>query len=187
MVNLSHEAQGPVMHFPMGRNLAGGSIGIIFGAIFAGAGWFMINAGGAPFMGAIFGLVGLLVVFSSFYMVLNSLEVVQDGGSIRTVRRILGIPVKRGQMRRSDFVMFRRKASSTTQSGKRHMINYKISAVDRHGHKLIMGEGFKNARQADTAADFVSRTFGLVQKDSAPGPDIGVEDHNLLTTDLRRS
>jgi hypothetical protein len=90
-------------------------------------------------------------------------------------------------MRRSDFVMFRRKASSTTQSGKRHMINYKISAVDRHGHKLIMGEGFKNARQADTAADFVSRTFGLVQKDSAPGPDIGVEDHNLLTTDLRRS
>ena len=183
MVNLSHQAQGPAMHFPMGRNLSGGIIGMIIGSIFAGGGWFMITAGDAPFMGAIFGLVGSLIAVSSFYVVFNSLEVIQEGGSIRTVRRILGIPVKRGQMRRADFVKFRKKAASKTQSGKQHVIHYTISAVDRNGQKLVVGEGFKGASQADAAAEYIGRLFGLAPQNKDPETDSAVDDYNLLTAD----
>ena len=183
LVNLSYEAGGRVMRYPMGRNLLGGFSGLIIGAIFTGAGWYLINYEGHLIMGGVFGLMGLLIVLTVFYLVLNSLEVSQEGSHIRTVRRIVGIPVKRGQMRRSDFVRFRKKASSNTQSGKKHVIHYTISAVDQHGQKLVVGEGFKGASQANAAADFVASAFGLVPKHSPPAPDMGVEDYNLLTTD----
>jgi hypothetical protein len=183
IVKLAYESGGQVMRFPMGRNLLGGFSGLVFGAIFSGVGWYLIKFEGHPIMGGVFGLVGLLIVFSAFYMMLNSLEVSQQGNDIRTVRRILGIPVGGGQMRRDEFVRFKKKASSKTQSGKQHVIHYTISAIDRSGQKLVVGEGFKGASQADAAAELISRTFGLVSKDSAPGPDIGVEDYDLLTTD----
>ncbi|MHC4325349.1 MAG: DUF3592 domain-containing protein [Planctomycetota bacterium] len=183
LVNMTYEAGGSVMRFPMGRNLLGGFSGLLFGAIFTGVGWYLLKYEGHPFMGGIFGLVGLLIVLSAFYMVLNSLEVSQDGGNIKTVRRILGIPVKKAQMRRADFVRFKKKASSKTQSGKRHTVYYTISAVDRNGDKLVVGEGFRGASQADAAADFIASTFGLVPQQAAPDPDVDVEDYNLLTTD----
>jgi hypothetical protein len=183
LVNLSYEAGGRAMRFPMGRNLLGGFSGLIFGAIFTGVGWYLIKYEGHPIMGGVFGLMGLLIVLSAFYMVLNSLEVSQEGSDIRTVRRILGIPVKRGQMRRADFIKFKKKASSKTQSGKQHTIYYTISAVDRNGEKLVVGEGFKGASQADAAADFVAEMFGLAPQDEEPETESGVGDYDLLTTD----
>ena len=183
LVSLSYEAGGRVMRFPMGRNLLSGFSGLIFGAIFTGAGWYLIKYESHLFMGGIFGLVGLLIVVSAFYFVLNSLEVAQEGGDIVTLRRILGIPVKRGRMRRADFVRFSKKASSKTQSGKQHTIHYTISAVDSTGQKLVVGEGFKGASQADAAADFIARQFGLTPKTGHPEADSGVDDYNLLTAD----
>ncbi len=183
MVNQGYDAGGRTMRFPMGRNLLAGCIGIIFGVVFASTGWYLIEYEAHPFMGIIFGGVGLLIAFSASYFVLNSLEVLQDGGDIRTVRRILGIPVKRGQMRRADFVRFSKKASATTQSGRKHIIHYSISVVDRHGQKLIVGEGFKGASQADAAADFIAGAFGLTPKDGAPDADSHVDEDDLLTVD----
>lgn len=183
LVEVSYEAGGRVMRFPMGRNLLSGFVGLIFGAIFTGVGWYLISYEGHLFMGGVFGLVGLLIVISAFYFVLNSLEVVQEGGDIRTVRRILGIPVRRGQMRRADFVRFKKTASSRTQSGKQHVIRYTISAVERNGQELLVGEGFKGASQAAAAADFFARQFGLTPVISALAADSGFDDVNLLAAD----
>jgi len=183
LVNLSYEAGGRAMRFPMGRNLLSGFMGLIIGSIFTGTGWYLIKYEGHPFMGGVFALVGLLIVVSAFYFVLNSLEVLQEGGDIRTVRRILGIPIKSGRMRRADFVRFSKKASSTTQSGKNHVITYSISAVDRHGQKLVVGEGFTGASQADAAADFIALQFGLTPESDAPEADSGIDEYNLLTAD----
>ena len=83
-------------------------------------------------------------------------------------------------MRRADFVGFSKKASSTTQSGSKHVIHYSISAVDRHGQKLIVGEGFKGVSQADAAADFIARAFGLTPRDSTPKGD---NESNLFAAD----
>ena len=153
LVEVSYEAGGRVMRFPMGRNLLSGFVGLIFGAIFSGVGWYLVKYEGHLFIGGVFGLVGLLIVISAFYFVLNSLEVVQEGGDIRTVRRILGIPVKRGRMRRADFVRFAKNASSRSQSGRQHVIRYTISALDSDGQELLVGEGFKGASQAAAAVN----------------------------------
>jgi hypothetical protein len=107
----------------------------------------------------------------------------QDGADIRTIRRILGIPVKRGRMRRADFVRFNTKASSKTQSGNHHVIHYKIFAVDNSGQKLVVGEGFNGASQADAATDFIARQFGLTPETNASDADSASEAYNLLTAD----
>jgi hypothetical protein len=183
LVSLNYGAGGRAMRFPMGRNLLSGFSGLIFGAIFSGAGWYLIKVESHPFMGGLFGLMGLLILVSAFYAVLNSLEVIQEGGDIVTVRRILGIPVNRGRMRRADFVRFKNKASSKTQSGKRHTIHYTISAVDNSGQKLVVGEGFKGASQADAAAEMIARQFGLTPRNESPESDSGIDDYNLLAAD----
>ena len=46
-----------------------------------------------------------------------------------------------------------------------------------------MGEGFTGASQADAAADFIARQFGLTPENNAPESDSGVDDYNLLTAD----
>jgi uncharacterized membrane protein len=172
------------MLYPMGRNLASGFSLLLFGSIFTAAGWFLIRYEGHWFMGGLFGGIGLLVVMSALYFVLNSLEVRQDGGDIRTIRRILGIAVKHGRMRRADFVNFEKKTGSKTQTGRKHVVNYAVQAVDRHGRKLVIGEGFKGSSQADAAADYIGRQFGLTpQRKRAAGDDAVIEDYDLLATD----
>lgn len=183
LVNLSYGAGGRVMRFPMGRNLLSGISGLVFGAIFTGAGRYLVNFESSPIMGGVFGLVGLLIVVSAFYAVLNSLEVLQAGGDIRTVRRVLGIPVKRGRMRCADFVRFSKKASSRTQSGSQHIIHYTISAVDRTGQELVVGEGFKGSSLADAAAEFIAQQFGLSPQNNVAETDSGIDEYNLLTAD----
>ncbi len=107
----------------------------------------------------------------------------QEGGDIRTVRRLLGIPIKRGQMRRANFVRFKKTVSSRRQSGKQHVIRYTISALDSNGQELLVGEGFKGASQAAAAADFIGRQFGLAPENSASDADSASEEYNLLAAD----
>ena len=183
LVDLSCGASGRAMRFPMGRNLLSGFSGLVFGAVFAGVGWFLIKYEGHAIMGSVFGGVGLLILISALYYVLNSLEVLQDGGDIRSVRRILGIPVKRRRMRRTDFVRLRKKAALKSQSGGKHVIHYSLSAIDRHGRKMIVGEGFKGASQADAAADFIAREFGLMPRETTAETDSNIDDYNLLAAD----
>jgi hypothetical protein len=161
IVNMSHGPSGKFMIFPMGRNLAGGIGGVLFGAIFTGAGLFLTFFADHWFMGAILGAVGLVIFLSGFYFMFNSLEVREQGSNIQTIRRILGIPVKRREMRRSDFSNFDKHTSLTTQSGSKHVVHYSISARDRNGLKMVVGEGFRGAGQAAVAAEFIGRQFGL--------------------------
>jgi hypothetical protein len=147
----------------------------------------MITTGGAPFMGALFGLIGVLTVSSFLYLMFNSLEVLQEGGYIRTVRRVLGFPVKRGEMRQTEIVEFSKKTSSQSQSGSEQALQYAVSAVDRHREELLVGEGFRGASQADAAADLIARSFGVTLRKQAleidPEFNPDIDNTNLLTTD----
>ncbi len=186
LVALSQDAMGKSMLFPIGRNMPSGIGGLLFGGIFSAAGWFLAVSEGQWFMGAIFGSVGILILLSGFYFMLNSLEVTQDGSDIRTVRRVLGIPVKRRRLRRANFIRFDRKKTSTTQSGSKHMVRYAVYAVDNLGRKMILGEGFNGAGQAEAAAELIGREFGLQEKRN-PGkgdsPASDTDDYNFLTVD----
>lgn len=183
LARFSYGASGPSLLFPIGRDAWNGLVGILCGGIFAGAGWFLATDAGHVFMGTIFGGVGTLILLSGLYFALNSLEVATEGGDLVTVRRILGVIVKRGRMRRADFLQFSKKKSSFTRTGTKHVVHYSVHAVDSQGLKLVVGEGFKGVSQADTAADLIAKEFGLVQRQSLPELDSVADEPNLLATD----
>jgi hypothetical protein len=183
VVRLEQGISGKRMLFPAGRNLPGGLAGFAFGNVFAGIGWFLGVHDNHWFMGIIFGLVGILIALSAIYMLANSLEVIRAGDSLRTVRRVFGIPVKRGEMRRRDFVRFDKTSSMSSQSGSKHVMYYTLHAVDNRGGKLAIGEGFRGAGQADAAAELIATEFGLATGGTHRDTVSALEDFNVLTAD----
>ncbi|MGI9262319.1 MAG: DUF3592 domain-containing protein [Woeseiaceae bacterium] len=181
---LEQGVNGKTMFFPMGRNLMGGLGALLFGSIFSGIGWFLITKEDHYFMGGVFGLVGGIILLSAFYLVLNSLEVVKEGSELRTIRRLFGIPIKTRQMRVADFARFSKRATSKTQSGSKHVVKYAVSAVDRNHNRMVVAEGFTGVSQADAAAEFIGREFGLaVRPDLRASVAPAAEQYNILTAD----
>jgi hypothetical protein len=78
-----------------------------------------------------------------------------------TIRRLLGIPVSRKRMHIGAFDRFRKDSSFKTQTGNKHVIYYSVQALDRHGNKFVVGEGFKGENEADAAIRLISAEFGL--------------------------
>lgn len=181
-IRIEHGPLGKSMFYPMGRYLAANLVGLLVGTVFAGAGWFLIVKEGHTLFGSVFGGVGALVALGAFYLVTNSLEVTQDGTSVNTVRRWLGIPVGRKRMGRSGFARFRKKSSMKTQSGGRHVIYYAVEMLDDHGNAMVVGEGFRGESEVRAAMRIIAAELGLrVQPDRNPESHVYGED--VLTAD----
>ena len=180
-VQLHSGIGGKEMLYPTGRNIGPAIGGVIVGAVFSGIGWFVIVAEEpgifGNIFGAIFGGVGLLAMLGSLYSVLNSLQVIKDPVYLQTVRRILGIPIKRSRIRCDELVRFSKNSSFQSQSGKKHVVHYSIYAEDSRGHKIIVGEGFKGDSQANAAIRFLTREFGLTPREdqASVGSDSGFD------------
>ena len=174
------------MFYPMGRHLFPNLAGVFFGAVFAAAGWFLIVQEGQTLFGSIFGGVGALVAIAAFYMMTNSLEVSQDGTSVNTVRRWLGIPVRRKRMPRSHFARFDKKSSMKSQSGGKHVIWYAINMLDHDGNRMVVGEGFRGESEAKAAMRMIARELGLrVAPDRKERrTDAALFDEDVLTADF---
>ena len=184
-----HIRQGPMgksMFYPMARYLGPNLAGTLIGAVFAGAGWFLVVQEGQTIFGSIFGGVGALVALAAFYMMTNSLEVSQDGMSVHAVRRWLGIPVSRKSMPRSSFVRFEKKSSMKTQSGGKHVIYYAINMVDQNDEKVVVGEGFRGESEARAAMRLIAQELGLrVERDDKPSrTGTPLFDEDVLTADF---
>ena len=160
-IDLRQDVYGKSMYYPMGRNLGSSIGGFIVGAVFAAAGWYLVFEEGQRVFGSVFGGVGGLIAIATLYMMLNSLEVSQHGSGVRTVRRVLGIPVSRKTMQRHEFDKFIKNSSFQTQSGGKHVMHYSIYALDRQGNKLVVGEGFRGESEANAAIRFISQQLGL--------------------------
>ena len=185
VVQVRYSGTGKQLYYPPGRHLSASIGGLMVGAIFAGAGWFLIFHAGERIMGGVFGGVGALVALFCLYIMLNSLEVFQDGHSIVSLRRVLGIPISRKHMHRNAFVRFSKDSSLQTQSGSEHVIYYSISAVDTRGNKLVLGEGFKGNNEADAAIRLLARELGLrvASKRETTRRDDDLLGTDVLTTD----
>jgi hypothetical protein len=183
LFSLERGLAGKTMRFPMGRNLGSGIGGSLFGGIFAAIGGFLWVSAGHVLMSVVFGLVGTVILLGSLYFIFNSLEITQSGDSLRTVRRILGIPVKRQEMRRRDFERFRKDSSMTTQSGGKHVVHYTLYAVGADGQELVVGEGFRGASQVEAAAQFIARELGLTGTEKRPDSSEEFVSYNVLTAD----
>jgi hypothetical protein len=186
IIRIRQGVMGRSLSYPMGRHLLSNLFGMAFGAAFAGAGYFLIVQEGATIFGGIFGGVGALVAISAFYMLSNSLEVTQDGSSIQTIRRWLGIPVGRKSMPRNHFVRFKKKKSMKTQQGGKHTVYYAIHLVDHSGNKLVVGEGFKGESEAQAAIRLIAKELGLRQDQERRDPQSGSSlfDEDVLTADF---
>jgi hypothetical protein len=179
--------QGPMgrsLHYPMGRNLLSNLIGFAVGAAFAAAGWFLVFEEGAKLFGGIFGVTGGLIALSAFYMMTNSLEVTQDGTSIRSLRRWLGFPVKRRAMSKSSFRRFDKESSFRQQSGGKHTIFYSVYMFDHSDNKMLVGLGFKGESEANAAIRFIARTFGVQFDQQAPAANDSRYGEDVLTADF---
>ena len=185
-VQITHGPLGKSMFYPMGRYPGANLAGLVIGGIFAAAGWFLVVHEGQTIFGSIFGGVGMLVALGAFYMMTNSLEVWQDGTSVNTVRRCLGIPVSRKSMARSHFAGFTKKTAMKTQSGGKHVIYYAVNMLDHDGNKMLVGEGFRGESEAQAAMRMIAAELGLRFE---PGsgqtePDSGAFDEDVLTADF---
>ncbi len=180
LINLSHESTGKRILFPMGRFFAGPLGGIIIGAAFVGSGWFLYAHEDARIFGSIFAVIGGLLALGFFYMLFNSLEVRQTPSGLKTVRRLLGIPVRTTELARSNIATLKKKSTMQSQSGSKHTVYYTIYAVDRAGKEHVLGDGFKGDSQANAALELIGREFGIqVEEEDPLGPaEIGVSRPN---------
>ena len=163
--DLSYGTNGKRLRFPMGRHISTSSGGLVVGAAFAAVGWYLIFEEGQRVFGSVFGGLGALVAVFCLYMMLNSLEVARDHDGIRSVRRLLGIPISRKHMSFNEFARLEKDSSFQSQSGRKHVIHYSIHAIDKLGSKLVVGEGFKSESEANAAMRLISREFGLPSED----------------------
>ena len=167
-INLEQGPAGKRMVFPMGRNLGPSLGGLLAGGAFAGAGWFLVFNEGQRVFGSIFGGIGLLVGLACLYAIFNSLTVVKTAAGIKTVRRLLGIPIGGSELRRDEIVRLDKSSSMRSQSGGKHTIYYSVNAVDRSGKKHTLGVGFKGESQAEAAMQLIAREFGLRLPEEEP-------------------
>ena len=161
VIKLRQNAGGKQMLYPMGRHVGSALGGLIVGAIFAAIGFYMIVAEGHSIFGSVFAAVGALIGMFGLYLMLNSLEVSKEAGNIKAVRRLLGLPISRKQMHQNNFERFEKSSTMKTQSGGKHAIYYSISAIDRQGNEIVVGEGFKGENEAKTAIRVIARELGL--------------------------
>jgi hypothetical protein len=59
------------------------------------------------------------------------------------------------------------------QGGGKHVMYYDIYAHGRDGRKLLVGEGFRGASQADAAIRLIGRELGLAGIDKRGEPETG--------------
>ncbi len=154
-------SRGRSMLYPIGRNFGASLVGIVVGGAFAAAGYWIAVEEGQRIFGSIFGGIGALVALLTFYMMSNSLEVGRDATGFWTLRRVLGIPVKRRHMASHEFREFTKESRYQSQGGGKHVMHYSVFAIDKNGNKVIVGENFKGDSEANAGIRLISRELGL--------------------------
>ena len=152
---------GRSMYYPMLRNFWSHLGGFIVGSAFAAIGAYLVVEEGQRLFGSIFGGIGALVALGTLYGMFNSLEVARDVNGFTTVRRWLGIPVRRRQMGKHEFDRFEKNSRYQQNGGGKHVMHYSVYAVDQSGRKVVVGEGFKGSSQTDAAIRLIGDELGL--------------------------
>lgn len=176
--------RGRSLYYPMLRNVWSQLGGFIVGCTFAAIGAYLAVAEGQRLFGIVFGGIGGLVALATVYGMFNSLEVTRDANGFVTVRRWLGIPVRRQQMGRHEFRHFAKDSRFQQQGGGKHVMHYNVYAVGRSGRKVIVGEGFRGDSQADAAIRLIGDELGLsgvTAPGGTPNTDPGWDPAGLIS------
>lgn len=74
-----------------------------------------------------------------------------EAGYVKTVRRLLGVPVRKRKIQRNYLIRFSSRSSSQTRAGSKHVMYYTIHAEDNRGQEIVVGEGLTGAGEASAA------------------------------------
>ena len=152
---------GRSLYYPMGRHFWSSLGGFIVGSTFAAIGAWIFLEEGQRIFGGVFGGIGALVALATLYGMFNSLEVIPNAQGFSTVRRWLGIPIRRHSMGRHEFHHLEKDSRFQQQGGGKHVMYYSILAVDKSGRSVVVGDGFKGSSQADAAIEIIGQELGL--------------------------
>ncbi|TNF99642.1 MAG: DUF3592 domain-containing protein [Gammaproteobacteria bacterium] len=146
------------IHYPMFRKPLTSLVMLLFGAAFAGVGFFLWGQAakegfGLYLMSSVFGLVGWGIVLAALYSAMNSLTVTLDGQTLQSQRSLLGIPLRNKTLGYTDVLSIERKEGSTTQKGKRQEIDYSIVAK-YHGGEVTLAENINSHSKAGKVVDY---------------------------------
>ncbi len=161
IVRVSFDGVKKRLVYPMGRNFLSNLAGFVITGAFAAVGVYLIVEEGATIFGSIFGGFGALFAIAALYMMFRSLDVRSEGNTITSIRRWLGIPIRVKRMQRSDFYRFEKDTNNQTQAGGKHVMYYKVRAIDRQANELLLGEGFRGESGADAAIRFLAKELRL--------------------------
>ena len=162
-VQLRPGMMGDELFYPMGRNIGGAVIGTIVGLCFAGVGAVVaLIKDGSYIFGGIFLLIGVPITLGSFYIAVNSLTVRRDGqGGIETIRRVFGIPVKRGYIAADAITKLDWDSHTGVTKGNKQIKFYDIFVPLEGKKRLVLGEGFQGTGEAEAGAKLIRETLGL--------------------------
>ena len=161
-VMVTNTGSGKRLSYSMGRNIASNGAAILIGGTFAAVGWYLAVVEGQRMFGVVFGGVGALVAIAAFYMMFKSLDVTLNSGTITSVRRVLGIPLRTRTMRSGEFRRFDVDNGVRTQGAGKHVMYFKVKAVDRSANEVLLGDGFKGQSGVEAAKRFLSKELGLI-------------------------
>jgi hypothetical protein len=170
VMKVRNGSSGRQLIYPMGRHVGPALSGVFVGGIFMAAGWFLVAKEGETIFGSIFGTVGTLIGLFCLYLMLNSLEVSKTIIGISSVRKFLGVPIRRHQMHHGSFGRFKKKSTMMAQSGGKHIIYYSIYGIDNQGNEILLGEGFKGDNEANAAMRMIAKEFGLTESPNREVP-----------------
>lgn len=162
------------LDYPRGREGYAGLMMIVFGAVFAGAGWFIFDtsrgfADGSGldvlvtmFTGVflfIFGGVGLLLLFLGVFTLVNRLTVELSQAQITSTRSV--VFRKRREARIDEVERIYLKVNGQVGQGAKAEVKYEIRAVLESGKKIPLGDGIPGNALAMQIAGIIARATGL--------------------------
>ncbi|WP_049721346.1 DUF3592 domain-containing protein [Gilvimarinus polysaccharolyticus] len=150
---------GITMYYPAFSQALAKVMGVLFGAGFCAAGYFI----DATFMGAVFFLIGALVGLGCLYFLLTSLDVKIDQQGLFTRRKLLGFPVNTTKVARHELTHLKIAESYSSQSGKSHVTYFKVQAHRNTGKPVTIGYNFAGEAVAEQALESISVLTGVPQ------------------------
>lgn len=135
--------------------------GILFGAIFAGAGIAMGKSDAPMFMALIFTLIGSLVLVGSLYALFNRYHVKVGTRGIYTERHIAGFLVKKRFVAPERIKHLSLAANGSSQSGTKHTEYFVINAILRDGSKVRVAESLTGRTPSEQALAKIAQLSGL--------------------------
>lgn len=159
VLDIRHVPGGIELYYPPFRNPLARVLGLAFGAAFLAVGVF---AGGAPLpMRVIFGLVGGGIAIASLYNLLVGLRVRIDQASLRTERRLLGVPAGGVTLPRHEISCLALEQSYSGSSGGKHTVYFKLQAKTSEGRAVRIGHNLAGRETAKQALEELCRLTGI--------------------------